>query len=76
MLVFLADLTPASAVCLAVSLFAGSLVPFFLLVDVDRLMPRIVRDLPDVVRPLARDAAVSLAALCMLLDPTTTEVSR
>lgn len=30
-----ADLTPASAFLLAVSLFSGSLVPFFLLVNVD-----------------------------------------
>lgn len=31
----LADMTVPSAVCLAVSLFSASLVPFFLLVDVD-----------------------------------------
>lgn len=35
----LADLTPASAVCLAVALFSGSLVPFFLLLDADFTAP-------------------------------------
>lgn len=64
---FLAGLTPVGAVCLAVALFSGSLVPFFLLLDAEHLVPRVVRELPDAARPFLRDAALSLAALSMLL---------
>ncbi|MET7944225.1 hypothetical protein [Streptomyces sp. NPDC005302] len=42
----LADLTPTSAVLLAIALFSGSLVPFFLLVEAEHLTPRWLRDAP------------------------------
>lgn len=44
---------------LAVGLFAGSLIPFFLLVEAEHLTPRCVRQLP-----------VTTAALLMLLTAT------
>jgi hypothetical protein len=50
------------------------LVPFFLLVDAEHLVPRVVRELPDVVRPLLRDAAVSATALLLFFN--TAEVTR
>lgn len=69
LLVFLfADLTPASAVFLAVSLFAGSLVPFFLLVEADfaavvRPAGVVVSHLVRVSREFGRDAAALLILL-------------
>lgn len=56
-----------AVVCLAVSLFAASLIPFFLLVEVEHLVPRFVRELPDTVREASREAALTTAALLLLL---------
>lgn len=53
MITFLADLNALGAVCLAITLFAASLVPFFLLVGVKT---------PS-LRDLRRTAAVELAAV-------------
>lgn len=59
--------------CLAVALFAGSLIPFFLLVDAEHLLPRVVREAPEALRPIARDAAISAAAFLLLLSPAAPE---
>jgi hypothetical protein len=61
-----------ACVSLAVSLFAASLVPFFLLVDADwpDLDPRpLARAVGARAGALLRDAAVSVAALLALLIP-------
>ncbi|MFD7794371.1 hypothetical protein [Streptomyces sp. NPDC059759] len=66
----LADLTPASAVLLAVALFSGSLIPFFLLVEAEHLTPRWLRNAPLTLAPVrtaVRDAVLDLAALLVLL---------
>lgn len=63
-----ADLTPAGAVALAVSLFSGSLVPFFLLVDADfDDLWRWLHARAAAVYGLARDAFLNAAALLILL---------
>jgi hypothetical protein len=56
-----------AAFFLAVSLFAASLIPFFLLVDLEHLAPRFVRELPGAVREKSSNAALTTAALLMLL---------
>ena len=63
----LADLSVEQAVSLSIALFAGSLVPFFLLVDADHLLPRAVRELPAAACPLVRDVCRDTAALVLLL---------
>lgn len=68
MLTFLADLTPVSAVCLAVALFAGSLVPFFLLINAD--FAAAWRTSTAAVREAWVQAALTLAALLILTIPT------
>lgn len=60
-----------ACVFLAVGIYSASLVPFFLLVEVEHLTPRCVRELPAVVRPLLRDAAVSATALLLILSGPT-----
>ena len=68
MLTFLADLTPASAVFLAVSLFSGSLVPFFLLVDADfTALGKSLSATAGAVAQPAREWARDAAALLILL---------
>lgn len=64
----LADLTPLGAIALSVSLFSGSLVPFFLLVDADfdAFGQRCAAAAGAVVRP-TREACRDLAALLILL---------
>jgi hypothetical protein len=57
----------AACVFLAVGLFAGSLIPFFLLVDAEHLMPRVVREAPAQARAAAERAALSAAALLLIL---------
>lgn len=57
----------AACVSLAIGLFAGSLVPFFLLVDAEHLLPRAVRESPAVARAAAERAALSAAALLLIL---------
>lgn len=68
---FLAGLTPVSAVCLAIGLFSGSLVPFFLLLDADFAA---VSRLRDAVRTALarwiRDALLNAVALVLLLTTT------
>lgn len=78
MLTFLSDLTPASAVCLSVSVYAAASIPVLLLApaDLSAFDPRPLavrardRLLVEAVnaRYVARDAAVYLAALVMLLS--------
>ncbi|MGW5477618.1 hypothetical protein [Streptomyces sp. NPDC004008] len=58
-----------AAFFLAVSLFAASLIPFFLFVEVEHLAPRFVRELPATAREAYATTAVSAAALLMLLAP-------
>jgi hypothetical protein len=57
----------AACIFLATGIFATSLVPFFLLVDADRLAPRVVRDLPATARRAARTAVLTTAGLLLLL---------
>ncbi|MGW2937626.1 hypothetical protein ACWDA7_38775 [Streptomyces sp. NPDC001156] len=76
MLTLHAGLTPPAAVFLAVSLYAASLVPFFLLIEAEHLAPRPVRELPATARAVTRDAALSAAVLLMLLTPAAPEASR
>lgn len=64
----------AACFFLAVALFAGSLIPFFLLVDAEYLLPRVVREAPESVRQFSRDAAVSAAAFLLFFN--TAEVTR
>jgi hypothetical protein len=56
-----------AAFLLAVSLFAGSLVPFLLLVDADHLTPRWLRNAPAASGRAIREAALTAAALLLLL---------
>jgi hypothetical protein len=65
---FLADLTPAGAVAFSVALFSGSLVPFFLLVDVDSgaVWLRLKAAAGAVAGP-SREAFRDAAALLILL---------
>lgn len=58
----------AACIFLAVGIFGTSLIPFFLLVDVEHLVPRVVRELPAAVCGMARGAAVSVAALLLILS--------
>jgi predicted PurR-regulated permease PerM len=58
-----------ACVCLAISLFSAPLVPFFLLVDLDHLAPRAVRELPGHSREMTRNAALAAVVLLMLLSP-------
>jgi hypothetical protein len=64
----LAGLNVEQAVCLAVSLFSGSLVPFFLLVDVDftALWQRL-GTVAVAVAGVSREAVRDVAALLILL---------
>jgi len=57
----------AACVSLAVGLFGASLVPFFLLVDAEHLVPRAVRELPAAAWALVRDVCLDTAALVLLL---------
>ncbi|MFJ9037411.1 hypothetical protein ACIRF8_12590 [Streptomyces sp. NPDC102406] len=59
-----------AAVCLAASAYAASLVPFFLLVDAEHLMPRALREAPATARAAAERAALTAAALLLLTAPT------
>jgi hypothetical protein len=65
----LAGLTPVQAVCLAVALFAGSLVPWFLLVDSRVLQQFLVHAGHDVARWqfASTEAFRDAAALLILL---------
>lgn len=69
----LAGLSVPEALCLATGLFSSSLVPFFLLVGVDyraaaeAVSVWLLAVVSDVCRS-SRDAAVSAAALLMLLS--------
>lgn len=64
----LTDLTPLGAVALAVALFSGSLVPFFLLVDADfEAVWRWLAAAAGGVWLPVRNAALDVAALLILL---------
>lgn len=64
----LAGLTPLGAVTLAVGLFSGSLVPFFLLVDADfEAVWRWLAAAAGGVWLPVRNAALDVAALLILL---------
>jgi len=63
-----------ACIFLAVGLFGASLIPFFLLVDVEHLTPRVVRNLPATARQAAQAAALNTAVLFLLL--TTPEAVR
>lgn len=68
LLALCADLTPVSAVCLAVALFAGSLVPFFLLINTD--FAQAARTVLAAGREAWVQTALTLAALLILTIPT------
>lgn len=57
----------AACIFLGVGLFGASLVPFFLLVEVENLTPRFVRELPAAARQVAQATALNTSALLMLL---------
>jgi len=57
----------AAAVFIGVALFAAGLVPWLLLVDADHLLPRRVRELPTTARVAAGRAALTAAALLLVL---------
>jgi Flp pilus assembly protein protease CpaA len=57
-----------ACVLLAISLFAASLVPWLLLVNAEHLTPAWMRELPAKASELRRDAALSAAALLLLLS--------
>lgn len=57
----------AACTLLAIGLFAGSLVPFFLLINAEHLLPRPVRELPARAREMQRQAALTSAALLLIL---------
>jgi hypothetical protein len=56
-----------ACVLLAIALFGASLVPFFVFVEAERLAPAWVRELPAMASEMRRDAALSAAALLLLL---------
>lgn len=56
-----------AAVLLAIAVFGASLVPFFLFVEAEHLTPAWVRDLPAKASEMRRDAALSAAALLLIL---------
>ncbi|MET7436601.1 hypothetical protein ACFYQQ_00935 [Streptomyces sp. NPDC005496] len=60
-----------AAVFLAVGLFGASLVPFFLLVNAEHLLPRAVRQAPAAGRAFAERAALTAAALLLILTAPT-----
>jgi hypothetical protein len=67
LLALCADLTPASAICLAVALFAVSLVPFFLFINTDFVAAAHTARLA--LLELWVQAALTLAALLILTIP-------
>ncbi|WP_394425524.1 hypothetical protein [Streptomyces sp. SGAir0957] len=60
-----------AAICLATSAYAAPLVPFFLLVDAEHLTPRAVREAPATARAAAERAALTIAALLLILTAPT-----
>ncbi|MEV3857788.1 hypothetical protein AB0J38_26115 [Streptomyces sp. NPDC050095] len=64
-------MTAPAAICLAVSAYAASLVPFFLLVDAEHLLPRSVRTAPAAARAAVERAALTVAALLLILTAPT-----
>ncbi|MFE9127007.1 hypothetical protein ACFYOF_16580 [Streptomyces sp. NPDC007148] len=56
-----------TCVFFAITLFSGSLVPFFLFVEAEHFLPRAVRELPDKARVLRDEAALTAAVLLLLL---------
>lgn len=65
----LADLNPASAISLALGVFAASLVPFFLLINAD--FASAWRSTSAIAREVWTQAAFTVAALLALLLPAT-----
>ncbi|MGW6481267.1 hypothetical protein ACWGDS_25800 [Streptomyces sp. NPDC055059] len=61
-------MTVPAAICLSVSAYAASLVPFLLLVDAEHLTPRVVREAPASARAAVERAALTTAALLLLLS--------
>lgn len=57
----------AACISVAICLFGASLVPFFLLVGAEHLVPRPVRQAPAAARAAADRAALSAAALLLIL---------
>ena len=57
----------AACVSLAIGLFSASLIPFFLLINAEHLVPRVVRESPAAARAAAERAALSAAALLLIL---------
>lgn len=55
---------------LAIGVFSASLIPFFLLLNAEHLLPRAMRELPAAARETARRAALSGAALLLILTAT------
>jgi hypothetical protein len=63
--------TGPAAICLATSAYAASLVPFFLLVDAEHLVPHAVREAPETARAAAERAALTATALLLILTAPT-----
>lgn len=56
-----------ACVFLATGVFGTSLVPFFLLIDAEHLLPRVVREAPAAAAAAAEKAALTTAALLLIL---------
>ncbi|UDM00031.1 hypothetical protein [Streptomyces longhuiensis] len=61
-------MTIPAAICLGISAYAAGLVPFLLLVDAEHLTPRVVREALASARAAVQRAALSTAALVLLLS--------
>ncbi|MFB7711645.1 hypothetical protein [Streptomyces sp. NPDC056105] len=61
-------MTIPAAICLGISAYAAGLVPFLLLVDAEHLTPRVVREAPASARAAVQRAALTTAALVLLLS--------
>lgn len=59
-----------ACVSASIALFSASLIPWLLLVEAEHLLPRVVRELPAAARDTARSAALSGAALLLILTAT------
>lgn len=64
-------MTVPAAIFLSVSAYAVSLIPFFLLVDAEHLLPRAVREAPAAARAAIKRAALTAAALSLILAAPT-----
>ncbi|MFD6735892.1 hypothetical protein ACFWDZ_32865 [Micromonospora aurantiaca] len=60
-----------AAICLATSAYAVGCIPVLLLADAEHLTPRAVREAPATARAAAERAALTIAALLLILTAPT-----